>query len=129
VNLQPVTSLAIVLAGVLAAGALQAGSLSDPTQPYAARHVRGAPAIAAITVSAVLSSATRRVAIVNGVVVQAGGRVGDATILEVLADGVRYQRQGKDYVCHIAPLAAKVRASASLIKAGPTVTASREVSP
>lgn len=128
-SLKPVTRHAILVAGMLAAGALQAGSLADPTQPYAARHVRGAPAIAAVTVSAVLTSATRRVAIVNGVVVQAGGRVGDATIVEVLADGVRYQRHGKEYVCHIASLAAKVRASTSKIKAGPTVAASQEVSP
>jgi sRNA-binding protein len=129
VSLKPVTRRAILVAGMLAAGALQAGSLADPTQPYAARHVRGAPAIAAVTVSAVLTSATRRVAIVNGVVVQAGGRVGDATIVEVLADGVRYQRHGKEYVCHIASLAAKVRAATSKIKAGPTVAASQEVSP
>lgn len=128
-SLKPVTRRAILVAGMLAAGALQAGSLADPTQPYAARHVRGAPAIAAVTVSAVLTSATRRVAIVNGVVVQAGGRVGDATIVEVLADGVRYQRHGKEYVCHIASLAAKVRAATSKIKAGPTVATSQEVSP
>ncbi len=120
---------AVLLTGWLAASALQAGALGDPTQPYRARHVIGAPVIAAITVSAVLSSATRRVAIVNGVVVQAGGRVGNATIVEVLPDGVRYQRQGKEYVCRIAPLAAKVRASTSKIKAGPAVAASQEVSP
>jgi sRNA-binding protein len=120
---------AILVAGVMAASAMQAGSLADPTQPYGAKRARGAPVIAAVTVSAVVSSTTRRVAIVNGVVVQAGGRVGDATIVEVLADGVRYQRQGKEYVSRIAPLAAKVRASTSRIKAGPTVAASQEVSP
>ncbi len=120
---------ATLLAAVLAASTAEAGALTDPTQPYGAKHVGGATLLVAVTVSAVLSSATRRVAIVNGLVVQAGSRVGEVKIVEVLADGVRYQRRGKEYVCRIAPLAAKVRASTSGIEAGPTVAGTQEVLP
>ena len=86
-----------------------AGSLADPTRPYLPNRSSAGHVISEFSISAVLNSATRRVAIVNGVVVQAGGYVGDAKILEILPDGVRYERGGRQFTIRIAPLAAKVR--------------------
>jgi hypothetical protein len=97
------------MALLFAAGACLAGSLGDPTQPYTEYRASAAHVVASINVSAVISSSTRRIAIVNGIVAQAGTRVGDARILEILPDGVRYERGGKEFISHIAALAAKVR--------------------
>jgi hypothetical protein len=49
---------------------------------------------------------------VNGVVVQAGDRLRDVRILEVLPDGVRYERQGRQFTIRVASLATKVRTPA-----------------
>ena len=95
---------------LVAAAAALAGSLADPTRPYLPNRTRAGRVPAEFSVSAVLNSPTRRVAIVNGVVVQAGGHVGAAKILEILADGVRYERGGRQFTIRIAPLAARVRA-------------------
>jgi hypothetical protein len=118
---------------LVASGALDAGSLEDPTRPYAPYHTSGRRVISEYTVTAVLNSPTRRVAIVNGLVVAAGTRIGEVTILEVLPDGVRYQRAGRQFTIHIAPLSASVRAPRSnqpqTAKVDPTGAATHEDSP
>jgi hypothetical protein len=119
---------------MVAAGAAAGGVLTDPTRPYTPNRSTAAQAATGVVVSAVLSSPERRVAIVNGVAVQVGARVGDVRILEILPDGVRYERQGKQFFSRLTSVAAKVRAAHD---ATPTATAtvatakaeSQEVSP
>ncbi|HZF17101.1 MAG TPA: hypothetical protein VE046_14275 [Steroidobacteraceae bacterium] len=94
---------------LLVASTVAADPLSDPTRPYSVRRTAGARAISEYSVSAVFTSAARRVAIVNGKVVTAGDRLGDVQIVEILADGVRYERHGRLYTIRIASLAMKVR--------------------
>jgi hypothetical protein len=117
---------------LLVAGAVVAGPLADPTQPYNVKRTPGARVVTEYSVSAVFTSAERRVAIVNGKVVRAGDRLGDVQIIEVLADGVRYERHGRQYTIRIASLAMKVRTSPSkteTARAEPPTAESHEVSP
>ena len=101
--------IAAALISLMSAGAGLAGSLADPTRPYVPLRASAGRVVSEFAVSAILNSATRLVAIVNGVVVQPGDRVGSARILEILLDGVRYERQGRQYTIRIVPLSAKVR--------------------
>lgn len=86
----------ILLLGLLAAAAgAQSGDLRDPMRPPgSAPGAARASAPSAIRLEGVIAGVTR-VAIVNGCVVSAGDLVNGATILEVLADGVRFTRGGR----------------------------------
>lgn len=80
-----------------AAGRVLGGELHDPMRPS------GSPAAAAAPRPATVSSlklegviaGEQRVAIINGRLVRAGDTVAGARILEVFAQGVRYERAGK----------------------------------
>ena len=127
-----VRHLKAVASILLAARVVAAGPLGDPTQPYNVKRTPGARVVTEYSVSAVFTSAERRVAIVNGKVVRAGDRLGDAQIIEVLADGVRYERHGRQYTIRIASLAMKVRTNPSkteTARAEPHTAESHEVSP
>ena len=85
--------LALLLLGACACA--RGGDLQDPMRPPGrAPAMRTVAAPAAIRLEGVISGATR-VAIVNGRVVAAGDVVNGATILEILADGVRFTRGGR----------------------------------
>ena len=77
-----------------ACACVRAGDFRDPMRPPgstpAAPRQAGPPAM---RLEGVISGAIR-VAIVNGRVVSVGDLVGGATILEILANGVRYTRGG-----------------------------------
>jgi hypothetical protein len=80
---------------LLTMAAAQAGELQDPMRPPGSTPVAvRASGPAAIRLEGVISGAAR-VAIVNGRVVRTGDVVAGATILEVMADGVRYTRGGR----------------------------------
>jgi len=106
--------LRIVLAALLlsAAHASYAGLLADPTRPYAVSRSPAGRVVSEFSVTAIFRSELRQVAVVNGVVVQAGDRLRDARILEILPDGVRYERQGRQFTIRVATLAIKVRTPA-----------------
>ena len=87
----------------LTARSAVADRLVDPTRPSNAR-ITVAAAADVVHLEAILRSADRQLAIVNGKVVRVGDRVGDARIDEILADGIRYTRAG---MSHIARLDAK----------------------
>ncbi len=86
----------LLLPGLLvAAVSAHSGDLRDPMRPPGTGPaVARVSAPAAIRLEGVMSGVTR-VAIVNGRVVVAGDVVNGATILEVLADGVRFTRGGR----------------------------------
>lgn len=68
--------------------------LRDPTRPYKA-SVPAAKAAAPFSVSAIIISADRRVAIVNGQSVGVGGSVYGATVVAIEKDYLILDRNGK----------------------------------
>lgn len=88
-------TLTLALGLLAAAASVRSGELRDPMRPPGSAPIAArASAPAAIRLEGVISGAVR-VAIVNGRVVVAGDAVNGATILEVLADGVRFTRGGR----------------------------------
>ncbi|MEL7450338.1 MAG: hypothetical protein AAFN78_14080 [Pseudomonadota bacterium] len=90
------TSLALCV-GLLGTGthALASDGPQDPTRPWAseARSLAKAPAF---TVSAILISDQRRVAVLNGRAVTAGDRVDGATVSAIGPRTVRLRYRGRD---------------------------------
>lgn len=68
--------------------------LRDPTRPYAVKQ-RLAVAAPSYKVNAIIVSADRRVAIVNGQRVVAGGSVNGATVIAIEKDRVILEKGGK----------------------------------
>ncbi len=85
--------------------------LRDPTRPYAVAPVvrpttAGAVAVAKATgfsVTAILVSKKRRVAIVNGKRVSEGDKVDGATVVKILADRLRLDLDGKEFTTRLPP--------------------------
>jgi MSHA biogenesis protein MshK len=82
--------------------------LVDPTRPPQAQDVSG-PSYESVRVEAVLRSAERHLAIVNGKIVRAGDRVGGVQIEAILVDGIRYVRDGKVHIARLQPASIAVR--------------------
>jgi MSHA biogenesis protein MshK len=75
-----------------------ADSLGDPMRPANAQASSSAARSVApkgSRVTAIFASGERRVAVFDGRVVRPGDRVGNAVILDVLADGVRFAQSGR----------------------------------
>jgi len=68
--------------------------LRDPTRPYSAKQARAASA-PRFVVNAIIVSAERRVAIVNGQRVGVGGSVGNATVVSIEKDQLVLETNGK----------------------------------
>lgn len=86
-----------------------ADGLADPTRPPGATRRTTAEALQPLRVEAVLRSAERRLAIVNGKVVRTGDRVSGVLILEILDDGVRYLRDGRTQTVRLPSAAMQIR--------------------
>jgi hypothetical protein len=83
----------LLCCAVLLAPLAPAGASRDPTRPpFAPVAARREPPP---VLSAVLSSGSRRGAILNGRFVRSGGSVDGYSIEAVLADGVRYRHAGR----------------------------------
>jgi hypothetical protein len=102
----------------LTAKAAAAGQLADPTRPPQAQAISSLPSEHAVRVEAVLHSADRNFAIVNGKVVRAGDRIGTAQVEAILSDGVRYVRDGRTHVARLQQPALRVRHSVAQSGAG-----------
>lgn len=100
-----------LLALAAVAATSRADALRDPTQPA---NVRSAPQATADTlkVEAIFTTGERRVAIVNGVLVREGERVGSAVIDDIRADHVRYTRGGASHVATLRKPSMTVRSDA-----------------
>lgn len=83
--------------------------LRDPTRPWSARPVAGTSApsqpggVASYRVTAIFTSDQRRVAVVNGQRVIEGDRVDGATVVEIMADSLRLERNGKVITTRVLP--------------------------
>ena len=107
-------SILTVLVALLFGPLLASGEelLRDPTRPYSAKSV-ATPATATATgtttgvtgfrVTAIFTSEKRRIAVVNGQRVGEGDLVDGATVVEILADALRLNYQGKAITTHVLP--------------------------
>jgi hypothetical protein len=86
-----------------------ADRLIDPTRPPQAPSASSDPSYEAVRVEAVLRSADRDLAIVNGKIVRAGDRVAGVQIEAILPDGIRYVRDGQVRVARLQPASIPVR--------------------
>lgn len=97
-------SARLLVAGLLLGAALARADepprLGDPMQPY--RNVAGAGGVEGtgprFTLTAVLISPSRRVAIVNGKPYERGETVGGAEIVRIEADAVHLRERGAELV-------------------------------
>jgi hypothetical protein len=86
-----------------------ADRLVDPTRPPQAPGPSSDPSNEPLRVEAVLRSAERDLAIVNGKIVRAGDRVCGVQVEAILADGIRYVRDGQVHVARLQPASIPVR--------------------
>ncbi len=105
----------LIVSGVLLFGPLLtdgAEVLRDPTRPYSGKPgIPGIPGIpevmparaAKFSVTAILVSEKRRVAIVNGQHVSEGDQVDGATVVEILAHSLRLNLRGKEFTTLLLP--------------------------
>jgi hypothetical protein len=124
---QPVSAARHILMLVLASASLAVSGegLRDPMMPPQAPGRSGAPAIAtAPSLTAIVEGETGRVAILNGVAVRTGDRVGDIQILAVLADRVRLRRGDRVQELHL-----PAKGPSFLMTAAPVPGPSRGVDP
>ena len=102
----------LILIGVV--GIARADGLPDPTRPaFAVNNKPAAPGKAApqaVRLTAIISRGATRVAILDGKVVQAGDRVADGDVSEILVDGVRIERAGHSELLKLPSQAIVVRA-------------------
>jgi hypothetical protein len=83
--------------------------LRDPTRPYAVAPVATPTTASAVakgtgfSVTAILVSKKRRVAIVNGKRVSEGDKVDGATVVKILADRLRLDLDGKEFTTRLPP--------------------------
>ena len=83
-------------------------TLRDPTRPWSARSVVPvgtvtATGVTGFRVTAIFTSEKRRIAIVNGRRVSEGDRVDGATVVEILADDLRLDLNGKTITARVLP--------------------------
>jgi hypothetical protein len=101
--------LAALLLAMTAHSAL-ADRLTDPTRPTDAKAISSGEKVeAGVRLEAILRSEGSHLAIVNGKVVRAGDRIGATRIDEVLADGIRYTRDGRSHTARLDNKAMQVR--------------------
>ena len=84
-----------IWAALLLTGGVHADNVRDPMRPAGASRAAAKPATPhTLKLEGVIAGGIR-VAIVNGRLVRAGDSIGGARIVEVFANGVRYERAGK----------------------------------
>ena len=106
-------ALTVVLPGV----PVRAQALTDPTQPPAALAVEAPAVSGAISpvqqLQSVIISPKRKAAIINGVLVELGGKYGDAVLTRVAEDEVVLSSNGSREVLKLYPAVEKVSSTRS----------------
>ncbi len=106
-------SILTVLVALLFGPLLASGQelLRDPTRPYSAKPVATtatgtgtATAVTGFSVTAIFTSEKRRIAVVNGQRVGEGDLVDGATVVEILADALRLNFEGKAITTRVLPI-------------------------
>lgn len=107
------SAVVICLGFVCLYSAEAADGLKDPTRPPVTTSSDRAPALPRpLNLEAILQTAERYVAIVDGKVVRVGDRIGNATIEEISTDSVRYSRGGREHTIRLSRRTVKVRQAA-----------------
>jgi len=113
----------VALAGALTGTPAMAQALTDPMRPPAelapdAPVVEGA-ASPVHRLQSVIISPTRKAAIINGVLVELGGKYGDAVLTKVAEDEVVLSRDSSREVLKLHPAVEKIGAKAGASKSAP----------
>ncbi len=115
----------VVCVAMLAPGTApaMAQALPDPTRPPAELAVES-PAVEGVAspvhrLQSVIISPTRRAAIINGVLVELGGKYGDAVLTKVAEDEVVLSRDNSREVLKLYPAVEKVGVKAGASKSTP----------
>jgi hypothetical protein len=82
------SALLIVLAGAIGSASASAQIVTDPTRPAAGFALDAPDDAAGNQLQSVMISPTRRAAIINGVMVELGGKYGDTVLTKVAEDEV-----------------------------------------
>jgi MSHA biogenesis protein MshK len=112
---QPASLIGGALAALLMLPAGATTELNDPTRPAdvkPAATASTATASAPARLQAILHSQDRAVAIISGKLLHVGDWVGDARIVAIDADCVRFTRAGRSMTLRVARQAMKVRRTA-----------------
>ena len=120
-------ALLIVLAGAIGSASASAQITTDPTRPpagLAAEAPRGA--VAGNQLQSVMISPTRRAAIINGVVVELGGKYGDSVLTKVAEDEVVLESGSSRQVLKLHP---GVDKKIEVVQAVPIAPAAKSGSP
>jgi len=89
-----IAAILVLLLGSAPAMSIADEILRDPTRPYVP-HVPGVAAAPRFVVNAIIVSAERRVAIVNGRRVSIGGSVNGATVVSIAKDQLVLEQDGE----------------------------------
>jgi MSHA biogenesis protein MshK len=104
-------ALLLLALGVSSAGqAALAQPLADPTRPPNVSPMEpalGASPESTTRLQSVLISPTRKLAVIDGQTVRLGGRVGDATLVDISETQVVLQRHGESQTLKLHPAAEK----------------------
>jgi hypothetical protein len=79
--------------------------LIDPTRPstdHGISELRPRGGTRELQLEGILQRDARRIAIIDGRVLHEGDRIGNATIMEITPDAVRYSRDGHDHTLWLA---------------------------
>jgi hypothetical protein len=114
------------LVAAAAAGRVFAGDLRDPMRPAGIPGAARPAPVHSLKLEGVIAGESR-VAIVNGRLVRAGDTLAGARIIEVLANGVRYERAGKVHTLTLA--VAPANSNVRVARSRPDVVRSKEARP
>ena len=104
----PMPLMALIALGVTS---VHAETLRDPMQP--ANISAPAASSDSLRLEAIFTNGAKRVAIVNGRLVREGERVGSARIDAILADEVRYTRDGSSKSLRLPSMPMRVRSGSA----------------
>jgi hypothetical protein len=115
-----------ILLGALAGAPAMAQALTDPTRPPGETAAE-APAVAGAAspvnrLQSVIISPARKAAIINGVVVELGGKYGDAVLTKVAEDEVVLTRDSSQEVLKLFPAVEKIEITPRTVKGAPGKT-------
>lgn len=119
-------TLLAALAGAPIGAPAMAQVLTDPTRPPAELD-SGAPEGEATgtQLQSVIIAPTRKAAIINGIVVELGGKYGDAVLTRVAEDEVVLTSGGSQQVLKLYPSVEKIDLTPGAMKSAPRKTESR----
>lgn len=95
----------LLMAVLLGATPVAAGELKDPTRPPSVKAA-GAPAAAAAarrtwSLTSILVSPSRRVAVINGKALRVGQRIDGAELVEIQPHAVKFKRGGRVFTVNM----------------------------